>query len=98
MRQLTGWTDGDGTGHEGYRAEDYFSADGAYLGPDEHGIEPIFATDDTHTLVLYLQHEPIGSVPGGTHTDHADGSTTIHTPTCDVRLLPESPVTLAYVG
>jgi hypothetical protein len=34
-----GWTDGDGTGHEGYSVADYFS-DG-YLGPDTHGIEPI---------------------------------------------------------
>lgn len=39
--QLTGWTTGDGTGHEGYHWQDYFGADGAYLGPDVHGIEPL---------------------------------------------------------
>jgi hypothetical protein len=37
---FTGWTFGDGTGHDGYRVEDYFR-DGIYLGPDDHGIEPI---------------------------------------------------------
>lgn len=36
-----GWTDGDGSGHEGYHWQDYFAADGRYLGADEHGIEPI---------------------------------------------------------
>lgn len=40
---LTGWSAGDGSGHEGYNVTDFFGADGAYLGPDEHGIEPIFA-------------------------------------------------------
>lgn len=38
---FTGWTDGDGTGHDGYNVSDYFAADGTYRGPDEHGIEPI---------------------------------------------------------
>lgn len=38
---LTGWTEGDGSGHEGYCVEHYFSA-GRYLGADEHGIEPAF--------------------------------------------------------
>lgn len=38
---LVGWTDGDGSGPEGYRLEDYFSDNGEYLGPDCHGIEPI---------------------------------------------------------
>lgn len=38
-----GWTDGDGTGHEGYNVADYFGADGTYRGADEHGIEPLFA-------------------------------------------------------
>ena len=40
--QVIGWTVGDGSGHDGYHAEDYFDANGAYRGPDEHGIEPIF--------------------------------------------------------
>lgn len=35
-----GWTDGDGTGHDGYDCWAYFR-DGVYLGPDKHGIEPI---------------------------------------------------------
>ena len=36
----TGWTEGDGTGHDGYNVADYF-VDGVYQGPDAHGIEPI---------------------------------------------------------
>ena len=43
--ELTGWTAGDGTGNEGYSCWDYF-CDGRYLGPDEHGIEPLFAEID----------------------------------------------------
>ncbi len=39
---LAGWTDGDGTGHDGYDAGAYFDA-GEYLGTDVHGIEPVFA-------------------------------------------------------
>lgn len=39
---LVGWTEGDGSGHDGYDAGSYF-ADGEYLGPDAHGIEPIFS-------------------------------------------------------
>jgi hypothetical protein len=39
---VSGWTEGDGTGHQGYHVEDYFTRDGAYLGPDQHGIEPLF--------------------------------------------------------
>lgn len=42
----TGWTDGDGSGHEGYNVSDYFAADGAYRGADEHGIEPTFSLRD----------------------------------------------------
>jgi hypothetical protein len=41
-KTLIGWTVGDGSGHEGYNVADYFDQDGNYLGPDEHGIEPIF--------------------------------------------------------
>lgn len=37
-----GWTDGDGSGSEGYNVADYFDAAARYLGADEHGIEPIF--------------------------------------------------------
>lgn len=43
-----GWTDGDGSGHEGYHVEDYFR-NGVYLGPDEHGIEPTFERPATAT-------------------------------------------------
>ena len=39
---VIGWTDGDGSGHEGYNAADYFDQNGEYLGPDEFGIEPVF--------------------------------------------------------
>lgn len=40
--RLVGWTEGDGSGSEGYQAEYYFDADGRYIGADEYGIEPIF--------------------------------------------------------
>jgi hypothetical protein len=40
-QRLIGWTKGDGSSTDGYHAEDYFSGP-RYLGPDEHGIEPIF--------------------------------------------------------
>ena len=39
--ELMGWTDGDGTGTEGYNLADYFDAAGKYLGPDICGIEPM---------------------------------------------------------
>lgn len=45
----TGWTEGDGSGHEGYDWTSYFR-DGAYLGADEDGIEPIFAEPETTTF------------------------------------------------
>ena len=38
---LEAWTMGDGTGHEGYDVWAYFESRGTYLGPDEHGIEPL---------------------------------------------------------
>lgn len=38
-----GWTEGDGSGFEGYNFGDYFDANGCYLGADQHGIEPIVA-------------------------------------------------------
>lgn len=38
---LFGWTEGNGSGADGYCIDDYFN-DGVYLGPDECGIEPIF--------------------------------------------------------
>lgn len=40
---FAGWTGGDGSGHDGYNWRDYFGPDGRYLGPDQHGIEPLFA-------------------------------------------------------
>ena len=37
------WTDGDLSGYRRpYCVEDYFSAEWIYLGPDAHGIEPLF--------------------------------------------------------
>ena len=45
-RQLVGWTKGDGSGHEGYAVEHYYDDEGRYLGPDSHGIEPIFADEE----------------------------------------------------
>ena len=33
---LIGWTEGDGSGSEGYNVADYFDAKGRYLGADEH--------------------------------------------------------------
>ena len=41
-----GWTGGDGTGHDGYSAGDYFDPHGRYLGPDAHGIEPTFSAQE----------------------------------------------------
>jgi hypothetical protein len=51
--QYLGWTDGDGTDRSGYNCWEFFAPGGAYLGPDEHGIEPIFAvtTEDDHCAV-----------------------------------------------
>lgn len=43
--KCTGWTVGDGSGHDGYNVIDYFIG-GEYLGPDEHGIEPIMEQVD----------------------------------------------------
>lgn len=42
--ECTGWTEGDGSGSDGYNVADYFDAQGRYLGADELGIEPTFAT------------------------------------------------------
>lgn len=36
------WTEGDGTGTEGYDPWRYFDEQGVYLGPDQHGIEPLW--------------------------------------------------------
>lgn len=38
---LIGWTDGDGTGTEGYTVTEFFDDDGTYRGPDQHGYAPI---------------------------------------------------------
>ncbi|NCX99975.1 MAG: hypothetical protein EBX35_15730, partial [Planctomycetia bacterium] len=53
--QFAGWTTGDGTGADGYRAGDYFDSRGVYLGPDEHGIEPVVRPARTVT-VYQLAH------------------------------------------
>jgi len=39
--RVIGWTEGDGSGRDGYSADDYFDGQ-RYIGPDAHGIEPIF--------------------------------------------------------
>ena len=38
---LAGWSEGDGSGSEGYFLADYFEADGTYKGADWTGIEPL---------------------------------------------------------
>ena len=43
----TGWTEGDGSGHDGYNVADYF-AGGQYQGADGHGIEPIMSAAHAH--------------------------------------------------
>lgn len=71
---LVGWTAGDGTGAEGYHMEDYFAADGAYLGPDAHGIEPVFAEiinsfAPTHVITLDNgEHIQVQLVDGAAYT------------------------------
>lgn len=57
-----GWTEGDGSGHEGYSWTEYFDADGVYRGPDQHGIEPICVTRDES---IRLQLEVVAAVIGG---------------------------------
>lgn len=47
--QFTGWTEGDRSGHDGYHLENYFLRDGEYLGPDCHGIEPVFEDSTPET-------------------------------------------------
>lgn len=41
-RHFLGWTYGDGTSTEGYTVSAYYDVNGRYMGPDQHGIEPIF--------------------------------------------------------
>ena len=38
-----GW---NGTDHEGYSCWDYFDSAGAYLGEDQHGVEPVWSDLD----------------------------------------------------
>lgn len=49
-----GWTDGDGWGHDGSSASDFFKS-GLYLGPSRYGIEPIFpvrvSTDEDGVVI-----------------------------------------------
>ncbi len=66
---LHGWTTGDGSGHEGYHVGDYFDAGGRYLGPDQHGIEPIVAVQRPPVEVIeavWLDEDT------GDEADHAD--------------------------
>ena len=51
---LIGWTNGNGSGHEGYNVADYFDKQGRYLGPDQDGIEPDFQADQSPTVVEIL--------------------------------------------
>lgn len=44
--RCVGWTEGDGTGSEGYLCWNYFDASGRYLGPDENGIEPVWEEEE----------------------------------------------------
>lgn len=39
--QCVDWTEGDGSGHDGYNWRDYFDASGVYRGPDDCHIEPL---------------------------------------------------------
>ena len=41
---IIGWTAGDGSGHDGYDWCRYFDG-GVYIGPDQHGIEPVLVRD-----------------------------------------------------
>ena len=52
-----GWTEGDGTGHDGYNVADYFDSRGCYRGPDAHGIEPIFREMSEDEVNEYLGQE-----------------------------------------
>lgn len=45
--QCVDWTEGDGSGHEGYNWHDYFDDSGLYLGPDPSGIEPVLETKES---------------------------------------------------
>lgn len=49
----TGWTEGDGSGHDGYNVSDYFAADGTYRGADADGIEPLF--EDAGNIQLHTE-------------------------------------------
>jgi hypothetical protein len=48
---VEGWTR-DGTG---YRMADYFDGDGVYLGPDDHGNEPVFFAAGYRGMALLAQ-------------------------------------------
>lgn len=67
-----GWTEGDGTGHEGYDCWAYFDRSDRYLGPDEHGIEPLFA----------WAWERLGDGRHGGHHLHADGQQRVYCHEC----------------
>jgi hypothetical protein len=68
---VIGWTEGDGSGHDGYNVADYFR-DGRYLGPDEHGIEPIFGTVAADSAQNFMLLCLDGEEPGncGSHELH----------------------------
>lgn len=55
--RLIGWTEGDGSGSEGYELVHYFGDDGEYKGADECGIEPIVcaaADDDDNDEIIIV--------------------------------------------
>lgn len=41
LLRVIGWTDGNGSGSDGYSLADYFATSGEYLGADANGIEPV---------------------------------------------------------
>lgn len=48
------WSAGDGSGNVGYSVGDYFDENGRYLGPDQHGIEPLFRDQTDAETAEYL--------------------------------------------
>jgi len=95
--QFAGWTTGDGTGADGYRAGDYFDSRGVYLGPDEHGIEPVFS--DWGTIgkggTMTLRDDVLAVMRDGSRTDRYlvldDGGLRLTTEDISARQYPVIP-------
>lgn len=73
--QPVGWTEGDGSGHEGYQVSDYFV--GRYSGPDYFDIEPTFTDAGECGVAIIAQIKAIPGVIDATWTTSpaADGPT-----------------------